>query len=76
MMWDCPECGTMAIAADLTVCPGCGKETRPDDDAVADLHGAQQNDPGSDAGGPAQLPSGHAAGDPSPHPRRSGRKNG
>ena len=25
-MWDCPACGAMNIAADLTVCPQCGTE--------------------------------------------------
>jgi translation initiation factor IF-2 len=25
-MWDCPECGTLRIAASLTACPVCRKE--------------------------------------------------
>jgi hypothetical protein len=25
-MWECGHCGTYNIAADLTVCPNCGKE--------------------------------------------------
>lgn len=31
-MWECPECGCLAIAADLEICPQC-LEPRPAPDA-------------------------------------------
>ena len=63
MLWDCKECGTLAIADSLEACPACGMarpdpdpgSARTDEDDVRDgLAAPGEADAGEDAKEPAR----------------------